>query len=328
MSTDPSIWGSGAVKEEVLVPGPPGPPPELIQGATSETMGAPQATLTPVGPGKYRIDWVLKTGKEGSKGNTGATGTVANATVEMIPYDQPATVTVSGTPPNQSMHFKLPRQTPTHGVAGPPGKLQNVRGVLPEDQTVIDLYAEGGPPDTVLLKVLKSTDTVKVFESSDGVITLKAVGDGPAPEPFKPSQISYLNSVNVLIPDEDLFIVPFAGYIPEMGEPAVEVPGGINEYIVGDEKFIRVNVGMNVGAVTTPVTETISLASAVIINEGFLLIPTLYIANILPGSVSAGLSYTTGIIPVTTGDKIQIMVQSSDSVGISAGSNMQIERFF
>lgn len=327
MSTDPSIWGSGAVKEEVLIPGPPGPPPELVQGATSETMGAPQATLTPVGPGKYRIDWVLKTGKEGSKGNTGATGTVASATVEMIPHDQPATVTVSGTPPNQTMHFKLPRQTPTPGVAGPPGKLQNVRGVLPDDQTVIDLYAEGGPPDTVLLNVLKSSETVKVFVSESGVITFKAVGGGPAPEPFKPSQISLLTSSGIPVVGESLVNITFEVSIPELGEAAAVLPVPTNEYVVGDEKFIRA-VSLVTVNLEESATELVSIYAAVTINDGFASIPTVAAASIPVGGDGTVIVLTTPILKVSTGDKIKVMAQPSKDVNIQGGSILSIERFY
>lgn len=327
MSTDPSIWGSGAVKEEVLIPGPPGPPPELVQGATSETMGAPQATLTPIGEGKYRIDWVLKTGKEGSKGNTGATGTVASATVEMIPHDQPATVTVSGTPPNQSMHFKLPRQTPTPGVAGPPGKLQNVRGVLPDDQTVIDLYAEGGPPDTVLLNVLKSSDTVKVSVSETGIITFKAVGGGPAPEPFKPSQISYLIVAHQPITTDDPIMVQFGAIIPELGEPFEAADPPAEEYIVTTEKFIRVNVSFSI-AVTGSPTGTITLFGAVAVNGGFPVVSAISAMSLPEGVNNAQVQIVSGLLPVTTGDEVQIMLQSSVPITIMQGGNMNIERFY
>lgn len=328
MSTDPSIWGNGAITEEVLIPGPPGPPPQLVQGATSETTGAPQATLTKIEEGVYRIDWVLKTGQPGTKGNTGATGTVASATVEMIPHDQPATVTVAGTPPNQTMHFKLPRQTPTPGVEGPPGKLQNVRGTKPTDQDAIDLYAEGGPPDTVLLKVLKSTDTIKVFESSDGIITFEVDESISSLQPFKPSQISYINSASVSVSGSNPFIVPFTAYIPEIGESKVEVPSGVNEYIVADERFIRINTGLNIEATNLPITATVSLSLSIMINEDFVVVPVKGIANIPPGAISADLNFTSAIIPVATGDKIQIVVQSSDAIGILSGSTMQIERFF
>lgn len=328
VSDEPTVFSVGSHTVPVPIPGPAGPAPTLGTGETSSTTGAPSAIVREVGKDSYVIDFILKQGDQGRPGNPGATGFVAQATVEMIPYNQPASVVVSGTPPNQSMHFNIPKQTPTPGVQGPPGKLQNVIGAKPDDQDVVDLYLDGGPPESVLLKVLKSSATVEVNETADGVITFKVLGGGPAPEPFKPSQISYLNSSNVAIPDENPFIVPFAGYIPELGEPGVEVPGGINEYIVGSEKFIRVNVGMNIGATATPVTETISLFLAITVNEGFPIIPAMDIGNILPGAISVGLNYTTGIIPVTTGDKIQIMVQSSAAVGISGGSNMQIERFF
>ena len=324
MSTDPSIWSSGVKRVEVQIPGPPGPPPELIQGTTGETTGAPSATLTKIDEGKYRIDWVLKTGTPGTKGNTGSPGTVVSATMEMIPHDQQGSVTVSGIPPNQTMHFKIPRQTPTPGVPGPAGKLQVVRGVLPDDQTVIDLFVADGPPSDVVLKVLKSTDTVQVSESASGVITFKALGGGTPAEPYKPAQVTLLKSQNPQDLEDTQVIVEF-----DVRKPALDDPLEVhttNKFTVTTEKYVRASAIVTVFDADPLLSG--SAFMAISLNGGFPDIPITVGMNIPEGLEAFQLNLQTVTIPVTAGDELQLMVQSGTKGKVGTGSSLTIEQFF
>lgn len=327
VSDEPTVFSVGSHTVQVPIPGPAGPAPTIDVGEVSSTTGSPSVSARLVGKDSYLFDFVLKQGEQGNKGDRGATGTVAQATVEMIPYDQPASVAVTGNPPNQSMHFKIPKQTPTPGVAGPAGKLQNVRGVLPDDQTVIDLYAEGGPPDTVLLNVLKSSETVKVFISETGVITFKAEGSGPAPEPYKPSQVSFLASDSLPMAAEAIVNVLFSVLIPELGLPPEAMPVASDTYTVSSEKFIKVTASITVGP-DTPSTELITVFAAVTVNDGFPTIPILASETIPIGGESAIITAVSHIFPVNPGDTIKIMAQSSHAASIQGGANMNIERFY
>lgn len=291
-------------------------PVKLVQGTTNETMGPPLVSLVELSEGVYRLDWVLKTGQQGVKGNTGATGTVASATVEMIPYDQPATVTVSGIPPNQTMHFKLPKQTPTPGVAGPPGKLQNVRGTKPTDQDAIDLYAEGGPPDTVLLKVLKSSDTVKVSESSDGVIVLTAE---QSINLFDQLVMYIGETLNITQGTRKIF---WDRLIPEFGENVQILNSPKDSITVNSPGLYSIQFNLNVKSLEPDTF----IEARILLNDSSTKVPSLVQCDVPNLGTRVSISESPVVIMLTTTDLVGVEISSTSNIDLMPGSKIVLEK--
>lgn len=163
-----TIFNTGdTVEVQVQIPGPPGPPPKLITGVTTSTLGAPKATISPVGEGTYKVDFELKSGEDGRPGSPGQPGVIANISVEMVPYTDPPSATVTGESPNQQVHLKIPKQAPTPGEPGPPGRLNTVRNDSPASPG-ISLYILDPEGTDVILKTLEDTASIKVISGEDG----------------------------------------------------------------------------------------------------------------------------------------------------------------
>jgi hypothetical protein len=131
-----TIWTPGGV-QYIPVPGPdgpPGPPNVLSIGTVTEGL-TPDVTILGNSPNQV-LNFVLKTGPKGDPGNPGQNSSLSIGTVDTLLSSDPATATITGTPPNQILNLGIPRGLQVEVTTLYPGGSSAAPAVMPSDTRI------------------------------------------------------------------------------------------------------------------------------------------------------------------------------------------------